>query len=209
MSNGHSSSGGALLIALLAAGASRRLGQPKQLVPMNGESLLRRQCRTALGADVGPVAAILGCHVRECERSVADLLVTTHFNSAWEEGLASSIRLAVQIAESRESSGLLILHADQYRVTAEDLQTLVRTWTQSPQSACVASYGDTIGPPVIFPQQHFGDLLALRGDSGARPVLTNLPTDQLQQVLLPNALIDLDLPQQLTALSLDVSIRRP
>src|SRR5689334_4089900 len=62
-----------VFVAILASGASRRLGQPKQLVSLEGEPLLRRQCRIAVEARIGPVAVILGCHANECDQLIEGL----------------------------------------------------------------------------------------------------------------------------------------
>jgi molybdenum cofactor cytidylyltransferase len=190
-----------MLVAILAAGASRRLGQPKQLVHLDGESLLRRQCRVAIDAQIGPVTVILGCQTNECAKSIADLPISTYVNFGWEEGLASSIRQAVQAAEFMDAGGLLIVHADQYRLTVNDLRLLHSVWAESPTSACVATYGDDFGPPVIFPSQHFKVLLQLRGDVGGRRVLAALRLSEVIHVPLPNAIHDLDTPLQLLAIT--------
>jgi molybdenum cofactor cytidylyltransferase len=191
-----------LLLAILAAGASRRLGQPKQLVALAGEPLLRRQCRIALEARIGPVAVILGCHAARCAATIVDLPVARHINERWAEGLGTSIRHAAQAAMAADVSGLLLLHVDQYRLTAADLQSLHVAWVASQcLSACATMHGDEFGPPVIFPRRWFADLLQLNGDAGARSVLAKLPADALLRVEIPNAIHDLDLPAQLTALS--------
>src|SRR5687768_1508691 len=118
-----------LVVAILAAGASRRLGQAKQLVELpGGEPLLRRQCRVALDADVGPVVVVLGCHADACAAAVTALPVTIRVNVGWEEGLASSIRHAARAATDASAAALLIVHGDQYRVTAGDLRLVNAVW---------------------------------------------------------------------------------
>ena len=189
-----------MLVAILAAGASRRLGQPKQLVSLLGEPLLRRQCKIGIQAQIGPIVVILGCHANECLRSIDDLPISKYFNDDWQDGLASSIRQAVQAAQGIDASGLLLVHADQYRVTADDLRTLHNAWSASPSSACVATYGGDFGPPVIFPKHCFDKLQQLQGDVGGRRILASLRESQLIRVPLPNALHDLDTPSQLTAM---------
>jgi molybdenum cofactor cytidylyltransferase len=189
-----------LLLAVLAAGASQRLGQPKQLVVLDGEPLLRRQCRVALEADIGPVAVILGCRATDCAATIADLPIARHINQSWSDGLGMSIRRAADAAVAIDASGLLLLHVDQYRLTAADLRSLHAAWIESQGSiACVAVHGADFGPPVIFPRRCFADLLQLDGDSGARRVLAALPADELQRVVIPNAIHDLDLPAELAA----------
>jgi molybdenum cofactor cytidylyltransferase len=189
-----------LLVAILAAGASRRLGQPKQLVALGGESLLRRQCRVAIESQVGPVAAVLGCYATECAETIVDLSLARHINHSWAEGLASSIRCAALEATAVNARGLLLLRVDQYRLSIGDLQSLHAAWLDSRSSACVAAYGEEFGPPVIFPRHCFADLLQLEGEVGARRVLVSLPAHAVRRVAIPNAIHDLDEPAQLVAL---------
>jgi CTP:molybdopterin cytidylyltransferase MocA len=197
-----------LLVAILAAGASRRLGQPKQLMLLDGETLLRRQCRIALEANIGPVVVILGCHADRCAESVAGLPLSIRLNEHWTEGLAASIRMATSVAIETNSRGLLILHADQYRLTAEDLQNLHVVWAGSGGvRACRASHRDYFGPPVILPSGSFRDVLKLKGDQGARPVLASFPPDLLIDVPMPSAVYDLDLPEQISTALRPVSTR--
>ncbi len=187
-----------LLVAILAAGGSRRLGRPKQLVMLDGEPLLRRQCRIALEAQIGAVAVVLGCQAAECAVTIADLPVAQHINRRWAEGLGSSIREAAQLAVAADAPGLLLLHADQYRLTAADLRALHAAWQDSHRlSACAAVHGDDVGPPVIFPRRCLAELLLLDGEMGARRVLAALPADALRRVTIRNAAHDLDLPDQL------------
>jgi CTP:molybdopterin cytidylyltransferase MocA len=111
-----------------------------------------------------------------------------------------SIRRAAEAAVAANASGLLLLHVDQYRLTAADLRSLHAAWIDSHGSkACVAVRGDDFGPPVIFPRRCVADLLQLFGDEGARRVLAALPADELRRVVIPNAIHDLDLPAELAA----------
>jgi molybdopterin-guanine dinucleotide biosynthesis protein A len=89
-----------LLVVILAAGASRRLGRSKQLVSIGGELLLRRQCRCALDAGVGPVLVVLGHDADRHKRVVADLQLDVRVNDEWQEGIAATLRLAVADARS-------------------------------------------------------------------------------------------------------------
>jgi len=187
-----------LLVAILAAGASRRLGQPKQLVMIDGETLLRRQCRMALEAQVGEIVVILGCHADRCGAAIADLPVSTRLNEDWSEGLSSSIRIATQAAIAANAAGLLILHGDQYRLTPDDLQKLHAAWSSFKRlSACRSRHEDYAGPPVILPSSCFNDVLNLQGDEGARRVLKAFAPNSLVDVAIPHAVHDLDFPAQL------------
>lgn len=194
-----------LLVAVLAAGVSRRLGRPKQLVDIGGESLLRRQCRMAIASGVGPVVAILGCRADDCELEVANLPLTCRFNPTWTEGLASSIREAVRAADDACADGLLLVHVDQYRLAPSDLVALLTAWSERPLAACAAAYGECTGPPAIFGRRHFTSLRTLEGDVGARRILGTLAPEELRRIQVDHASVDLDEPDQLADLAAAVS----
>ena len=164
-----------LVVAVLAAGASRRLGRAKQLVPIGGEPLLRRQCRCALNARVGEVVAILGCDAAQHREVIADLPVDVRVNDEWEEGLAATLRSAVRAAKERQAA-LLVLPCDQYRIVPDDLRALYEHWRWAPSIACVSRWGRYAGPPAILPIHYYDDVLRLRGDIGARSLLYDRPS---------------------------------
>lgn len=151
--------------AILAAGESRRLGHPKQLVEIDREPLLRRTARIALASRVDRVAVVLGAYRERIEPSLAGLAVTVLDNAAWREGMASSIRVAVEWA--RDAEHLLLLVCDQPHLSVAHLDALIA------RRALVGSrYAGAIGVPALVPADRFGDLAALRGDRGARGMFT-------------------------------------
>lgn len=189
-----------LAVAILAAGASRRLGQPKQLVIVQGEPLLRRQSRVALAAGIGPVVVVVGCHAAACARTVDDLPLEIRVNPDWPEGLAGSIRHAVRMASERRAAGLLLILGDQYRITAPDLRALRAAWERAPTAAYVARSGDYTGPPVIIPADRYERALTLRGDRGARAILYDAGLPPPIEIESPRARFDLDRADQLELL---------
>jgi CTP:molybdopterin cytidylyltransferase MocA len=180
-----------LVVAVLAAGASRRLGRAKQLVPIGGEPLLRRQCRCALSARVGKVMAILGCDEARHREVIVDLPVDVRVNDEWEEGLAATLRSAVRAAKQRQSA-LLVLPCDQYRIVPADLRTLYEHWRWAPSIACVSHWGRYAGPPAILPIHYYDDVLRLRGDIGARSLLYDVHRPRPDEIPNPRAVYDLD-----------------
>jgi molybdenum cofactor cytidylyltransferase len=132
---------------VLAAGASRRLGRPKQTVVFEGETLLDRATRIA--------------------REVADevIVVTREMNPSADEGMASSIRVGV--AHAANDARILITLCDQPRVTAAHLCALLAV-----DAPIVASgYAGIAGVPAVFAPAFIPELLALQGDVGARAVI--------------------------------------
>jgi CTP:molybdopterin cytidylyltransferase MocA len=185
-----------LVVAVLAAGASRRLGCAKQLVPIGGEPMLRRQCRCALNARVGEVVAILGCDAAQHREVIADLPVDVRVNDEWEEGLAATLRSAVRAAKERQAA-LLVLPCDQYRIIPADLRALYEHWRWAPSITCISRWGRYAGPPVILPIHYYDDVLRLRGDIGARSLLYDLHRPCPDEILNPRAAFDLDSPEEM------------
>jgi CTP:molybdopterin cytidylyltransferase MocA len=185
-----------LVVAVLAAGASRRLGRAKQLVPIGGEPLLRRQCRCALDARIGEVVAILGCDDAQHREVIVDLPVEVRVNNEWQEGLAATLRSAVRAAKERQAA-LLVLLCDQYRIIPDDLRTLYNHWRWTPSIACVSRWGGYAGPPAILPIHYFDHVLRLRGDIGARSLLSDVHRPCPDEIPNPRAAFDLDSPEEM------------
>ena len=179
---------------ILAAGASRRLGQPKQLVCIGDETLLGRTVRVAMESDVGPVFVVLGAH-RERIADEVDLTgVHAVFNPDWERGIASSIGAGIVALQQElpDATAALLMVCDQPRLTAAHLRELTAVFDAGAGPAIVASaYAGIAGIPAIFPASEFEALLDLRGDEGARRVMRN-PRCLLETVSFDGGEVDVD-----------------
>lgn len=187
---------------IVAAGASSRLGQPKQLVLVDGEPLLQRAVRCAREAGAMPVIVVLGAHRERIGKAVAFGDATMIENAEWEEGLASSIRVGVKAAESRATgaAGVLLMTCDQPRVTAKHLLVMIEAFEAQAGTVMIASmYAGVRGTPAIFPRAMFADLLALRGDRGARGLLAKASLSVVD-VQLEGGEVDIDRPEDLAKL---------
>lgn len=165
--------------AVLASGSSLRLGQPKQLLDFRGIPLIRHAAIIALGA---------GCDETIVIGSYRDALegldVTVLDNPRAAEGMSASIRLAVEHARGAR---ILITLCDQAMIDAEHLRALVAI------DAFIAAtaYENTIGVPAVFAPELANELLALRGDAGARAVI-QAHRDKVIAVRCEAAAIDID-----------------
>jgi molybdenum cofactor cytidylyltransferase len=198
MENTEVGAASSLHILILAAGASTRLGQPKQLVRLDGRPLLHTMVSHAVAVAGHAVTVVVGAHAQELALLLKHSPASVIVNRQWEEGLGASIRCGIAALPPACDAVLLML-ADQVGVTSDDLKRLVSAW-KGQDSAVVASlYSGTVGVPAIFPRWCFSDLAALRGDVGARRVLQRY-SDRLTRVPMPNAAMDLDTPEQLEEL---------
>jgi CTP:molybdopterin cytidylyltransferase MocA len=155
---------------VLAAGSSRRLGRPKQLVVHRGRTLVRSALDEALASACERVAVVLGARARAIGAAVEGLDVEVLVNRAWREGVASSIRRGVSWALQRECSAALFVLCDQPALRAAHLDNLVEAHEDG--APIVASrYGDALGVPALFDRSVLPALAELRGDEGAKRVI--------------------------------------
>ncbi|HEX4022936.1 MAG TPA: nucleotidyltransferase family protein [Acidobacteriaceae bacterium] len=187
----------------LAAGASRRLGQPKQLLQIEGrdESLLDHTLRIAITAGLDPVFVVLGAHAAAIQRATPLEGCTVLLNSDWQEGMASSIRCGVHAAQeiNPRVSGVVLLVCDQPALTSEHLQALLAAHRQAPEKIVASRYVGRPGVPILAPRALFPELLALSGDHGARDILRAGKTNLIE---VPFALgeWDVDRPEDAATL---------
>jgi CTP:molybdopterin cytidylyltransferase MocA len=161
---------------ILAAGASRRLGQPKQLVVLQGETLLGRALRLAKEAGAAPVLAVLGANFAQICAALPFGDALPVLNDHWEDGISSSIHAGLNEAHARapEAQGVLVMACDQPRLSSEHLRALLLTFeAQSMLSIVASSYAGTRGIPAIFPRSAFAALQQIHGDRGARALLAH------------------------------------
>ena len=185
----------ALHALILAAGASRRFGSPKQLIRVAGQSLLQRAVAHATELLGHSVTVVLGAHAAEIAETLPPSSAGVLINRNWQEGIGGSIRAGVQRLPGA-CDGVLIVLADQPLVVGETLRRLIAGWRRQPRQIIASHYGSTTGVPAIFPRWCFADLSALRGDQGARVVIRRY-ADHVVRLAHPEAAIDIDYPEDL------------
>ncbi len=180
---------------ILAAGASTRLGEPKQLVKVDGESLLKRTVRLAREAGCHPVVVVLGFEAErmraEAYSELGTIIVT---NSEWPTGMGSSVRCGVEAAMRAGSENVLLLVCDQLALSADVLRRLLATHRAG--SITASRYGGRPGVPAVFPSSFFPELLKVTGDRGARKILEE-QAQMVNCVDFPQGELDLDTKEQL------------
>lgn len=169
---------------VLAAGASTRLGKPKQLAVMGGETLLERAVRTAREAGCVPIVVVLGASYLEVLAGTYGTLgdAIPVINDKWQKGMATSIGLGVRTLAlvAKSADGVVLMTCDQPAVTASHLRELCA----EPELIAGSGYAGKIGIPAYFPCSRFDELMKLSGDTGARALLRGARTVNSEELAL-------------------------
>ena len=195
-----------IIAAILAAGTSSRLGQPKQLLRLNGETLVHRVARVALDADVAHVFVVVADDENAAliADELRDLPVEIVVNSQWREGMASSVRRATRAAldarevsndatdASIEGDALLLMPCDLPRLNGAHLRDLIEKFERENAPVVASRYRETLGAPLIIARELWPELMQLRGDVGARRVIMRHDANWIEW---PDGALDVDTRQ--------------
>jgi len=159
-----------LVVLVLAAGSSSRLGQPKQLVKWKGRTLLENSIAAAQSVSE-KIHVVLGASADQILSSIAHLDCEHHIFNNWKEGMGASLSFGVGQILKLTPDRILILVCDQVHISSDLLLELVQTHQTSGYSITACKYGDSFGVPAIFNQETFPELLRIKGDRGARRIV--------------------------------------
>lgn len=183
-------------IVILAAGESKRMGAPKQLLDLGGKSLIRHTVEVALATDFRPVVVVLGANKAQVAPQLEELPVTIIENPKWQEGMSTSVKLGLvglYMTEKNIDSALFLV-CDQPHISTPLLKSMAKVQALTNKKIVACQYDNQLGVPVLFNRDIFTELLDLQGDKGARFLLRKFP-DDTARVRFDLGSIDLDTPQ--------------
>lgn len=165
---------------LLAAGASSRMGRPKQLLPLGEESLIEHALRQALGSDLHVLVLVLGSHAKKIRKSIDPALLGPRLriveNPHYLEGISTSIISGMRLIEE-EYDHTLILLGDMPWITSDLINRLIREYLNSGLSLGAVRTRNRRTLPVIFGRKFYPHLRELQGDVGARELFRRFPRE--------------------------------
>ena len=180
-------------VLIVAAGESKRLGTPKQLLQFEGQSLINRLVNIVRYAGSFPITIVLGAEATAIQAQLPDDNLLVVINEEWKEGMGSSIRVGLKkmIEMDADMDGVMILVCDQPFIKSESIQSLIQMQqsTGLPMAACF--YEGIVGTPAVFHQSMFSDLLKLVGDTGAKKLMKDNMVD-VAKLNLEKGVIDID-----------------
>ena len=181
---------------VLAAGMSRRMGQPKQLLPFGGSTVLRtvlKMLQSVSGR--GDVVVVLG-HRADEVRKVLPAEVRYVINEAYAEGMFSSV-LAGLASLDEDVEGMLLLLGDQPQIRASVVQAVLDRWEQTDKGIVIPEVGGKRGHPILVDVRRYGEAIrSLDGSEGMKPIVRGYPEDTAVVILGDESILrDLDTPE--------------
>lgn len=159
-------------ILLLAAGASSRMGQPKQLLPWGEQTLIEHQIQTLIQTGHS-VHVVIGSNSEHILPLIEKLPVGIFINTDWASGMGSSISFGIRqiIQKFPEAEGVLITLLDQPLLLTSYFKTMLGTFQPGLQQILVSySVSGWTGVPVLFDKCYFKELTELSHDEGAKKI---------------------------------------
>jgi molybdenum cofactor cytidylyltransferase len=180
-------------IVLLAAGSSRRMGQPKQLLPWNESTLLGHAIKSILSTGASKLFLVIGAHSDQIAAKVDLSGMTVLINENWQKGLGSSIAFAVGEINKKytDIEAVLFLLADQPFIKSIHLDNIMQLHFREQESIILTRNEEYRGVPVLFPRKFFPELMVLANDEGAKKVIDNYK-EHVLEVVSGNDTTDID-----------------
>ncbi|MGA9271028.1 MAG: nucleotidyltransferase family protein [Lutimonas sp.] len=186
-------SGRSMGAILLAAGASRRMGTVKQLLPWKNSTLLEYSIEQLKQAKIDSLVVVLGAHENQIRENTVLDKVDVVVNPDWQKGMATSIAAGVNflLDNTPDLERILVALSDQPLLDSKYYNKLTLNSLNKKNKIICSTYSGQSGVPAVFPRDYFDDLLNLEGDKGARALLRG-GSDKMVLIKAGERAIDLD-----------------
>jgi molybdenum cofactor cytidylyltransferase len=167
---------------ILAAGMSKRMGRPKQLLSLGGKPLFRYSVDAAVSAGLKPIVLVGGKHKEELHKNVADLTeVEVIENRDYESGMASSLKIGIRALTGRTDAAVVFLGDQPFVPSVVTKKILDSYELQRKEGVRIlrAEYNGTAGHPILFDADLFKEFENIQGDEGGKSIINNHHTELL------------------------------
>lgn len=161
-------------ILILAAGGSKRMGEPKQLLDYQDETLLSHAIQQTLPIENAETFVVVGAHLKEVFNSIRDYSksITVIVNQDWEKGMGSSLSKGIQfISDKNEFDRVLITLGDLPLIEQDHYELLIDKSLTTNKRIMITKYKSNSGVPAVFEKSLFNELSNLSDDDGAKPLI--------------------------------------
>lgn len=193
-------------VLIIAAGESKRMGTPKQLLNVEGETLINRMIHIVKKAVSFPVYVVLGASAETIQAQLPKLDIKIVHNALWQEGMASSIRVGLNTAKAQNPvlDGVMFVVCDQPYITENTITDLLQLQEEKDTPMAAAYYDDIMGTPALFHQTVFDEILALTGDVGAKKII-QARLEEVAKLHFEKGLLDIDTKEDYQALLKEIN----
>ncbi len=164
---------------LLAAGESKRMGQPKQLLPLGNKTLVEHALDNLLASRVGEVILVTGNQAENVVKKVGTRPVKVILNPDYRQGMSTSLKQGMTSID-KDAAAVMVVLADQPFIDAALINRLIDEFTRRSKGIIVPVFKGKRGHPIIFAIKYRNELLELQGDAGAKSLLERHPGDVLE-----------------------------
>ena len=183
----------------LAAGASRRMGQSKQLLKIkDNQTLIEHSILAAKKSASQHITVVLGANALRIQKVLSRQItgINMVINKNWEKGMGSTLSVGLQhlLEQAPNLDAIIISVSDQPYLSTTIFDQLIEQYTLTQKPIICADYGHKLGVPALLDKQFFPKLLALQADEGARGIIRSNRT-LVASIPFPKGAIDLDTPQ--------------
>ena len=183
-------------LIILAAGASTRMGTPKQLLTYRGCTLIRHMAEVAIASVCQPIAIVLGANGERIKPEISQLPLQIVENQQWQEGMSSSIQVGLEamLAVNQHLDAVAIALCDQPFVSPQTLNQLVEAYHLTGKPIIASEYAGTFGVPALFSRTLFSELMNLKNTEGAKQLIKR-HIHEVFSIPFPDGAIDIDTPK--------------
>src|ERR1700686_2078185 len=176
---------------VLAAGMSRRMGTPKQLLRIGGETILEHTLKNVRASAVSEIVLVLGFAAESVKKEISIERLKVVHNQDYQQGMGTSLRSGLAAVEAKASAALIVL-ADQPFVRPETLNKLIACHQESKPQIIIPMYRGFRGNPVLLDRSVFPELKELSGDVGCRAIFGS-HTENIRKLAVDDVGILLDI----------------
>jgi molybdenum cofactor cytidylyltransferase len=182
-----------IVAVVLSAGESSRMGRPKALLPIDGQTFIERIVAALKQSGIERIIVVLGFNAEEMRREIEHLPVEILINQAYQQGQLSSLQVALRRLNSEQNCDAILVHlVDHPYLSAAVVNRMIDRYRETKNGIVIPKYRGKRGHPVLFDRSLFAELLSAPLDQGAKAVV-NAHRDQTLEIDTEDIGITLDI----------------
>ena len=185
-----------IVAIVLAAGASTRLGRPKQLIEIQGKTMLTHLIEKINQAGFSNIMVVLGSNHQKIFDTVSNLPAHFIVNEQWEKGMGNSFSFGLRKSMIKwpDMSQVLVSVCDQPFVPVSHFEAIKNKISRDTSLIVASGYGGTFGPPLACGKKYFDEIIQLEGEKGAKSIFRKYQ-EQIEIIPCAECARDIDTPE--------------